>query len=88
MYASGLVVAPFAGAWIETISDIYGIDCEFVAPFAGAWIETVLDEYDPECDDVAPFAGAWIETILMKKGGLVWLSHPSRVRGLKPTAFK
>ena len=33
-------VAPFAGAWIETVSpdSIDVIIC--VAPFAGAWIET------------------------------------------------
>ena len=33
-----LVVAPYAGAWIETLS----VDSQFlpVAPYAGAWIET------------------------------------------------
>ncbi len=33
-------VAPFAGAWIETLKLRYYANCYAVAPFAGAWIET------------------------------------------------
>ena len=37
-------VAPHAGAWIETCSDVSGSVGGGVAPHAGAWIETdVLD---------------------------------------------
>ena len=34
------VVAPYAGAWIETESRIILFRPFFVAPYAGAWIET------------------------------------------------
>ena len=33
-------VAPFAGAWIETLPFTYLSIMSLVAPFAGAWIET------------------------------------------------
>ncbi len=36
------MVAPFAGAWIETDYFACGVVSDAVAPFAGAWIETVL----------------------------------------------
>ena len=57
------MVAPFAGAWIETLVKWclkHDLD---VAPFAGAWIETEKQKnIDVRLDKVAPFAGAWIET--------------------------
>ena len=34
-------VAPFAGAWIETLSPSIRLVSSLVAPFAGAWIETL-----------------------------------------------
>ena len=34
------IVAPFAGAWIETADAILKSNYGQVAPFAGAWIET------------------------------------------------
>ena len=56
------VVAPFAGAWIETVGQGYVYaQCE-VAPFAGAWIETLFVSSMELVIWVAPFAGAWIET--------------------------
>ena len=33
------IVAPYAGAWIEIISDMLYSLCGNVAPYAGAWIE-------------------------------------------------
>ncbi len=56
-------VAPFAGAWIETLSLGHSLPHQPVAPFAGAWIETRIVKtcFDPY--RVAPFAGAWIETL-------------------------
>ena len=36
-----------------------------------------------EVGSVAPHTGAWIETNWRAKGGHVYLSHPTRVRGLK-----
>ena len=35
-----VIVAPFAGAWIETVGIDRGRPIDDVAPFAGAWIET------------------------------------------------
>ena len=34
------VVAPHAGAWIETVMEELGLRSTDVAPHAGAWIET------------------------------------------------
>ena len=56
------MVAPFAGAWIETKEDQGGEGTPDVAPFAGAWIETTHLAQSQRPSLVAPFAGAWIET--------------------------
>ena len=80
-----LVVAPFTGAWIETVVTCKGVNRHLVAPFTGAWIETMLLASAPFTPAVAPFTGAWIETVPHPKKDLgVGLSHPLRVRGLKP----
>ena len=34
-------VAPFTGAWIETLSEKHECCPDLVAPFTGAWIETI-----------------------------------------------
>ena len=57
-----------------------------VAPHAGAWIETYEKTRPGGWHRVAPHAGAWIET--SRSGAafvVVEVSHPTRVRGLKPT---
>ena len=36
----GRIVAPFMGAWIETLSAAVYLTVNLVAPFMGAWIET------------------------------------------------
>ena len=57
-----LVVAPRAGAWIETRRTCQSPTATSVAPRAGAWIETGVHD-GPRCPIlVAPRAGAWIET--------------------------
>ena len=33
-------VAPYVGAWIETLKGILKLALELVAPYVGAWIET------------------------------------------------
>jgi len=58
------LVAPHAGAWIETSMLIYTSKPTSVAPHAGAWIETCPESGGKETIDVAPHAGAWIETPL------------------------
>ena len=79
------LVAPLAGAWIETMEQLSSIDSPRVAPLAGAWIETILRHRLEKPREVAPLAGAWIETSY-EKGIMKTVagSHPSRVRGLKP----
>ena len=37
---SGVIVAPYVGAWIETISPRVLLSPCGVAPYVGAWIET------------------------------------------------
>ena len=76
-------VAPFAGAWIEIYYFSILPVMPLVAPFAGAWIEIALDYNVAYCDTVAPFAGAWIEMPLTLIMLLLFLSLPSRERGLK-----
>ena len=57
----------------------------FVAPPTGAWIETGVRLGLSRQFYVAPPTGAWIETTLLVKLRLCdQMSHPLRVRGLKP----
>ena len=56
------LVAPLAGAWIETPARPSMILRPTVAPLAGAWIETRTRCSRGRWSRVAPLAGAWIET--------------------------
>ncbi len=56
------MVAPRAGAWIETVCGVARTTVLNVAPRAGAWIETSLLQLGSSFLEVAPRAGAWIET--------------------------
>ena len=56
-----LLVAPFAGAWIEMASDAPNFTYDKVAPFTGAWIEMIITNAASGLKSVAPFTGAWIE---------------------------
>ena len=42
IFLSGDVVAPLAGAWIETNVAVVVTPANTVAPLAGAWIETCV----------------------------------------------
>ena len=57
------IVAPLAGAWIETVIRHYNAEFSEVAPLAGAWIETSCFKKVKRRLNVAPLAGAWIETL-------------------------
>ena len=46
-YSLIIKVAPFAGAWIETVVGERLFYLGFVAPFAGALIETVFCAFSP-----------------------------------------
>ena len=61
-FAHADIVAPHAGAWIETLFSNYDCRSGPVAPHAGAWIETVKLGVITPAQAVAPHAGAWIET--------------------------
>ena len=56
------IVAPHAGAWIETDAIWSIVALASVAPHAGAWIETNRPVMNLILFFVAPHAGAWIET--------------------------
>ena len=56
-------VAPYVGAWIETIIDINPQVNQNVAPYVGAWIETKYIKAPVKETHVAPYVGAWIETV-------------------------
>ena len=44
----GHTVAPYAGAWIETVAGaVKAAEQAIVAPYAGAWIETRHTENNP-----------------------------------------
>ena len=57
-------VAPYVGAWIETLKQLATIQPNLVAPYVGAWIETIASQPETQTDRVAPYVGAWIETRL------------------------
>ena len=83
------LVAPHAGAWIETDVAYAPATGDGVAPHAGAWIETMLDCDIDGLPVVAPHAGAWIETrMLLTACTPIRTSHPTRVRGLKPAGLR
>ena len=55
-------VAPYVGAWIETLPFCTAIMVRMVAPYVGAWIETNIILSPIQELEVAPYVGAWIET--------------------------
>ena len=78
-----MVVAPYVGAWIETLS-VAKVAIKFeVAPYVGAWIETSRYDQPKKSRQVAPYVGAWIETIIYYSLIISIRSHPMWVRGLK-----
>ena len=58
------IVAPYVGAWIETVYSTVQRSIHSVAPYVGAWIETFFFFFCIFCIFVAPYVGAWIETFL------------------------
>ncbi|EAQ36313.1 hypothetical protein NB311A_20286 [Nitrobacter sp. Nb-311A] len=64
LFRRDVVVAPLAGAWIETSTQWQRAFQSVVAPLAGAWIETQPRISECERTQVAPLAGAWIETLV------------------------
>ena len=56
------LVAPHAGAWVETRRWLFLPGGLPVAPHAGAWVETHFPDKLAVVAVVAPHAGAWVET--------------------------
>ena len=72
------MVAPHAGAWIETDKETRRRINKGVAPHAGAWIETLIALKHLTLTIVAPHAGAWIETLLYSIFQIIQYGRPSR----------
>ena len=79
-------VAPFTGAWIETVdSNATASDAATVAPFTGAWIETARQSVRPHlvCQS-HPLRVRGLKPLGSGNVPVSRMSHPLRVRGLKP----
>ena len=74
------MVAPLAGAWVETFLCSSTRKGESVAPLAGAWVETPIATSWPRSSRVAPLAGAWVETITFQKISRIASSRAPRGR--------
>ena len=83
----GLIVAPHAGAWIETTAQVKllsGSDSSHPTLVRGLKLLGGQGQHGDV--PVAPHAGAWIETSTSAGSTApAGKSHPTRVRGLKPT---
>ena len=63
--ATGTIVAPRRGAWVETIFSLLLLQVKPVAPRRGAWVETLTSLLWGDIADVAPRRGAWVETSMV-----------------------
>ena len=50
-------VAPYTGAWIETVFAVLWLEDHSVAPYTGAWIETPYDRATLQISDRSPLHG-------------------------------
>ena len=76
-------VTPCMGVWIETESGLYYYDATVVTPCMGVWIETNQRACPCVANVVTPCMGVWIETDDKLYIGMVNMSHPVWVCGLK-----
>ena len=76
-------VAPYKGAWIETLTGGQKGRRSNVAPYKGAWIETQRQTAKASCALVAPYKGAWIETRINSDFNARSVSPLTKGRGLK-----
>ncbi len=78
-------VAPYVGAWIETLALIGILTHQFVAPYVGAWIETCIKERGIHaCAMSHPMWVRGLKPVVFALGASKRMSHPMWVRGLKP----
>ena len=83
VYLSGCAVAPYVGAWIETVLLLHRYLSIIVAPYVGAWIETNTGEPRFENWKSHPMWVRGLKLIMTKEKPLSIKSHPMWVRGLK-----
>ena len=57
----GDIVTPYAGVWIEILTDTTLKSDAIVTPYAGVWIEIVFTMIQALDTSVTPYAGVWIE---------------------------
>ena len=77
------LVAPYVGAWIETINPLLVHLSGIVAPYVGAWIETL---HEVIIKRLAKSHPTWVRGLKLfeNNGHTRWVqSHPTWVRGLK-----
>ena len=78
-------VAPYVGAWIETMCcPTYEKRCR-VAPYVGAWIETGVNTN--RASEVTMSHPMWVRGLKQRINEIITnncTSHPMWVRGLKP----
>ena len=83
-----LVVAPFAGAWIEIYSAVCDVQRALQSlPSRERGLKFDVDIAIRGYGCVAPFAGAWIEILVLYLLYYAKWSLPSRERGLKSVLF-
>ena len=77
------MVAPYTGAWIETIS--FGVRSTFLVslPTRGRGLKLKRAVLWKNSSEVAPYTGAWIETTISRVALSETTSLPTRGRGLK-----
>ena len=80
---SGLEVASFTDAWIETHPYQKRYQYSSVASFTDAWIETFQTDRPALTPKVASFTDAWIETNWQNDTDTNFTSHLLQMRGLK-----
>ena len=65
-YVRHVYVAPYVGAWIETLLLIAIVASAIVAPYVGAWIETIgLDADEP----IKMSHPTWVRGLKHQKSG-------------------
>ncbi len=78
------MVAPHAGAWIETHVVLFETEVGLSRPTRARGLKLGLGSGVVDIYQVAPHAGAWIETdIRWQARCRISMSRPTRARGLK-----
>ena len=81
--ATGVMVAPFTGAWIEIGRRYWPIRLHSSLPSRERGLKFRGAAGEDRGQRVAPFTGAWIEISSSRYSTFLTMSLPSRERGLK-----